>query len=430
MNPILQVALDFVDISRAVKLADEAVKGGVDWLEAGTPLIKAEGLNAIRILRKNFPTKTIVADMKTMDVGRIEVEIAAKAGANIVGVLGAASDETIKEAISAARNYGARIIVDLIEVKDVVARARQVEKLGADYIGIHIPIDEQMKGRISFDIVKKVSSVVKIPISVAGGITSENAADCIRAGASIIVVGGAITKSPDARLAAARIKQAISRRVSIKSDGYKRVTEENIKEILLKVSAANLSDALHRSPPLKNLNPIYIGKKRLVGPAFTVRTSPGDWAKPVQAIDAASPGDVIVIDAAGVGPAVWGELATTSAIVKKIAGVVIYGGIRDTTDIKKLQFPSFASVITPQAGEPKGFGEMSVTLDINGTKISPGDWVIADEDGVMILPKSIAVEFANRAMDVWEREERIRHEIKEGKKSLAEVTELLKWEKR
>jgi len=430
MKPVLQVALDFVDLARALKLAAEAVKGGADWLEAGTPLIKAEGLEAIRALKKNFPAKTIVADMKTMDVGRVEVEMASKAGASVVGILGAASDETIKESVMAARNYGSRIIVDLIEIKDIVRRAREVEKLGADFVGIHIPIDEQMRGNISFEIVKEVSRSVKIPVSVAGGITSYYAASCVRSGGSIIVVGGAITKSPDARLATLKIKRAITKGIVVKSESYHRIgTAEDIKKVLSKVSAANLSDALHRAAPVKGLMPVYISGK-VVGPAFTVRTSPGDWAKPVQAIDAASPGDIIVIDASGAGPAVWGELATTSAIVKKIAGVVIYGGIRDTSDIKKLKFPSFASVVTPQAGEPKGFGEMDVVINIGGVKVAPGDWIIADEDGVMVLPKESAVEFANRAMDVFEREERLRHEIKQGGKSLAEVAELLKWEKK
>ena len=102
----LQVALDFVDLPRALLIAREAVAGGADWVEAGTPLIKAEGLQAVRELKAAFPDKVIVADMKTMDAGRIELEYAAKAGAGVVGVLGAASDSTIKECAEAARNYG------------------------------------------------------------------------------------------------------------------------------------------------------------------------------------------------------------------------------------------------------------------------------------------------------------------------------------
>jgi len=119
---LVQVALDFVDLPRALEVAREAVAGGADWVEAGTPLIKAEGLNAVRALKAEFPELTIVADMKTMDAGRTEVEYAAKAGAGVVGVLGAASDSTIKECAEAARNYGCKLIVDMIEVADPVAR--------------------------------------------------------------------------------------------------------------------------------------------------------------------------------------------------------------------------------------------------------------------------------------------------------------------
>ena len=139
MNPIIQVALDFVELKRAIKLASEAVEGGADWLEAGTPLIKSEGLNAVRALRKQFPHHTIVADMKTADTGRIEVEIAAKSGANIVCVLGGVADSTIKECIEAGRNYGAKIMVDLLGVKDSLKRGKEVEEWGADYISIILP---------------------------------------------------------------------------------------------------------------------------------------------------------------------------------------------------------------------------------------------------------------------------------------------------
>ena len=145
MEPVLQIALDFVTLNRAMKLAAETVAGGADWLEAGTPLIKSEGLDAVRELRKRFPNHIIIADMKIMDAGRIESEAAAKAGANIIGVLGVASDATIRECIEAGKNYGFEVIVDMIGVSDVATRAKQVEELGANYVGIHIAIDEQMR---------------------------------------------------------------------------------------------------------------------------------------------------------------------------------------------------------------------------------------------------------------------------------------------
>ena len=107
----------------------------------------------------------------------------------------------------------------------------------------------------------------------------------------------------------------------------------------------------------------------MIGRAVTVRTYPGDWAKPVEAIDVAEPGDVIVIDSGGVGPAVWGELATQSAIQKGISGVVVNGAIRDSGEIRKLQFPAFAKLVMPNAGEPKGFGEIGIPINISGITI-------------------------------------------------------------
>src|SRR5262245_65831547 len=104
-RPRLQVALDFLVFSRAAKAAAEAVAGGADLLEVGTPLLKSEGLDAVRRLREQFPGTPIVADTKTMDAGRAEMEMAAKAGAAWATVLGVASASTIRECVEVGRNY-------------------------------------------------------------------------------------------------------------------------------------------------------------------------------------------------------------------------------------------------------------------------------------------------------------------------------------
>ena len=426
-RPLVQVALDFVDLPRALEVAREAVAGGADWVEAGTPLIKAEGLNAVRALKAEFPDKTIVADMKTMDAGRTEVEYAAKAGAGVVGVLGAASDSTIKECAEAARNYGCKLIVDMIEVADPVARAKRAQELGADYIGIHTAIDQQMRGEAPFDTLKAVAEAVTIPVSAAGGINSETAAAAVEAGAGIVVVGGAITKSADAEAATAEIRRAVDERVRIETTLYKRAGAADIRTVLDQVSTANVSDAWHRQPSLPGIKPLLPGA-HMCGPAVTVRTYAGDWAKPVEAIDVCKPGDVLVIDACDATPAMWGELATHSAMVKGVAGLVARGAIRDTPEIARLGFAAFSSKVCANAGEPKGFGEINVPIVISGQTVRPGDWIVGDDDGVMVLPKEQAVELANRAMDVLEKENRLRGEIDSGK-TLAEVAYLQKWEK-
>jgi 3-hexulose-6-phosphate synthase/6-phospho-3-hexuloisomerase len=430
MKPVLQVALDFLNLNRALKIAEEAVNGGVDWLEAGTPLIKSEGLNTIRELRRKFPQATIVADMKTMDVGRIETEAAAKAGANVVSILAAASDSTIRECVEAGRNYGAKIQADMIEIKkaELTKRAKAVEKLGVDYIGVHCPIDEQMKGKDPFSQLKKVTKAVNIPVACAGGINSETASLAVSAGAQIVVVGGAITKAGDPLQAARRIKKTITTGKPVWTKLFKRVSANDVSKILAQVSTSNLTDAMHRSGALRGISPILQGVK-MIGPALTVRTYPGDWAKTVQAVDRAQPGQVIVIEAAGTGPAVWGELATHGAIQRKIAGVVIDGAVRDTAEIRKLRFPVFAKLVTPAAGEPKGFGELGVPVTVGGVTVCSGDWIVGDDDGVVCIPGNKAAEVANRAMSVLEQENRLRQEIDNGS-TLAAVIELLKWEKK
>ncbi len=149
----------------------------------------------------------------------------------------------------------------------------------------------------------------------------------------------------------------------------------------------------------------------------------------MEAIDQAQPGDVLVIDAGGVGPAIWGELATNSALQRELAGVVIDGAIRDSGDIAKLGFPAFSRLVMPTPAKPKGFGEIGVPIRVGGVKVESGDWILGDDDGVVLLPQSLAVEYANRALDVLEKENRIREEIKEGR-TLAQVTDLLRWEKK
>jgi 3-hexulose-6-phosphate synthase/6-phospho-3-hexuloisomerase len=223
------------------------------------------------------------------------------------------------------------------------------------------------------------------------------------------------------------IKHAMLSGEIVKTDLYKRLDLENIREILERVSTPNISDAMHRSGELEGILPVATGLK-LVGPALTVRSYPGDWAKPVEAIDLAEEGDVIVIDAGGMGPALWGELATHSCIQRKVAGVVIDGAIRDTVEIRALGFPAFSRLITPTAGEPKGFGEINVPVKVGGRRVFPGDWMVGDDDGVVVIPRDKVVEMANRAMDVLEKENRLRGEIEAGS-TLSQVAYLEKWEK-
>ncbi len=426
MYPVLQLALDVINEKRALQIAKESVEGGVDWIEIGTPLIKSEGLQIIRQMKKAHPKKTIVADMKTMDTGALEVEIAAKAGADVVCILAAADDATIADAVKAKEKYNVKILADLIGVKDILSRAKKVESLGVDIICIHIGIDEQMKAKNPLEFVKKIRSNVNIPIAVAGGINSETAGPIVKAGASIVIVGGAITKAKDVKKATETLQKAITKQQKISSKLFKKYSSENINEAFSLVSTPNISDAMHRKGTMKNIHPIVSGA-HMLGTAVTVKTMDGDWAKPVEAIDAASPGQVLVIDAGSGKTAVWGELATWSAKIKKLAGIVIDGAARDIDEIKKIGLPVFCKYRVSCAGEPKGFGEIGATIDCDGQKVSSGDWIVGDDSGVVVIPKKDAQEIANRAVDVKEHENRLREEIQRGG-SLGGALVLEKWE--
>lgn len=195
MKPKVQVALDLTKIEKAIKIGTEAVKGGVDWIEAGTPLIKSEGVKAIKKLEEKFPEKKIIADMKTIDTGELETSLAAEAGADIISVLGHSDDKTIKEAVKASKKYDTKIISDLITVKEPYESVERLEKLGVDYIGIHTGIDQQKTGKSPMKELKPVLEKANVPIAIAGGLNAENSASAIKEGASIVIVGSAITQA-------------------------------------------------------------------------------------------------------------------------------------------------------------------------------------------------------------------------------------------
>jgi 3-hexulose-6-phosphate synthase/6-phospho-3-hexuloisomerase len=419
---ILQVALDFLDMGRALKVAKE-VSGSADWLEAGTPLIKANGMDAIRQLKKAFPDKQIVADLKIADTGDIETEMAAKAGADVVTVLGNADDQTIIHAVEAAKNFGCKVMVDLLNVDDLDERARRAEELGADYVMVHTGIDQQMAGKDVFGDLRIVSSAVDLPIAVGGGLSLDNVVKAIAGGGEIIIVGGTITKSPEAGKIAAEFRKRL-----VGKGGEKAAKkEESVETILSIVSTSNVSDAMHHRGEMHGLRPVSV-EKRFFGKAFTVKAYPGDWSKTVQAIDKAQRGDVIVIDAHESQVALWGELATRSALSRGIAGLVIDGGVRDVEEIKGLKFPIYARCVSPAAGEPKGMGELSVPITCGGVDVEPGDYILADRNGVVVIPKKRAMEISRRALYVKEKENRVKKEIEDGK-TLGQILELGKWEK-
>ncbi len=424
---VLQVALDLLELNRAVQIAKEALAGGADWIEAGTPLIKSEGMQAIRTLREQFPTAVVVADMKIADTGTMEVEIAANAGASIVCILADADDAVISEAVRASRLYGTRLMADLINVQNPVKRAKELESLGVDIIAAHIGIDQQMIGKNSLDLLRALQGEIHIPLAVAGGLDAATAGDAVKQGADIVIVGGWIVRSADVTGSTQVIRKSLDSPSLATPE--KKNTGDEIHSLLMQVSTPNISDAMHRKGALPGLVSLC-GNVKMAGKAITVRTVAGDWAKPVEAIEIADRGSVLVINNDNcVDVAPWGELATLSCIQKGIAGVVIDGAVRDIDDIRMMKFPLFARAVVPNAGEPKGFGEINAEIRCCGQTIRPGDWIVGDESGVVAIPSERAYEVARRALEVKKTEARIREEIRRGS-TLSEVSELIKWEKK
>lgn len=211
----LQVALDLRDLDEAIKIAQRSALGGVDWIEVGTPLIKSAGMEAVRRLRELFPHKVIVADLKTMDTGFLETEMAALAGADVVCILGIAPDSTIIDAVGAGKKFNVKIFTDLIGVENPVERAIQLEKLGADIIGLHIGIDQQLRSgfdKIPFPILAELKKRVKVDIGVAGGLKAETIPKAIECGADILIIGGAITRSANPEKATRSLKALMTER--------------------------------------------------------------------------------------------------------------------------------------------------------------------------------------------------------------------------
>ncbi|HEX7392217.1 MAG TPA: orotidine 5'-phosphate decarboxylase / HUMPS family protein, partial [Thermoplasmata archaeon] len=287
---------------------------------------------------------------------------------------------------------------------------------------------EQMVGGNPLSKLRGLSDAVRIPIAAAGGINSETAPAIVRAGASIVIVGGAIIKAKDVKSAARAIKKAITTGKKVPTKLFKKYSEKELRVAFGKVSSPNVADAQHKKGAMKGIHPRIAHGVKMVGRALTVHTVNGDWAKSVEAIDRAKPGDVIVIDACGGETAVWGELASWSSRVKKVSGVVIDGAARDIDAIFEMRFPCFSRHISSNAGEPKGYGGIGHEIVCGGVVVRSGDWVVGDESGVVVVPQENAVEVANRALDVFERENRVREEIKKGG-TLSSVLKLEKWEK-
>ncbi len=203
-RPVVQISLDLTDIDEALETAALALRAGVDWLEAGTPLILAEGLHGVRALRGAFPGVPVVADLKTMDGGYLEAEMMAKAGATHVVVMARAHAETVKCVVKAGRDFGVGVMGDNMICDDMVAGAKWLEDLGCDYVIHHVGYDERRGiaaagGRMPspLDRLREVVAAVRVPVQAVGGLSLEQAIRCPEYGAPLVVLGAPLTIDAD-----------------------------------------------------------------------------------------------------------------------------------------------------------------------------------------------------------------------------------------
>ncbi|MBD0376940.1 MAG: orotidine 5'-phosphate decarboxylase [Flavisolibacter sp.] len=205
MKTIIQISLDIINMDEALATAAMALRAGFDWLEAGTPLILAEGLYGVRKLRAAFPGVTIVADLKTMDGGYLEAEMMFKAGATHVVVMARAHEETIKCVVQAGKDFGGKVMGDNLACEDMVGAAKWLEDLGCDFIVHHIGYDERrgiaakgLRMPSPLDKLKEVVTAVTIPVQAVGGLTLEQAIKCPEYGAPLVVLGAPVIIDADA----------------------------------------------------------------------------------------------------------------------------------------------------------------------------------------------------------------------------------------
>ena len=208
-KPLIQMALDSLDFNATVALAEQ-VAPYVDIFEIGTPCIKHNGINLVKEMKAKFPDKLLLVDLKTMDAGEYEATPFYEAGADICTVLGVSGAATCAGVVKAAKANGAEAQIDLINVGDKAAIAKECAGLGAQIIGVHTGLDAQAAGHTPFTDLKTIADLgLDVRISVAGGINQSTAQGVVQAGASIIVVGAAIYGADSPAESAREIRELV-----------------------------------------------------------------------------------------------------------------------------------------------------------------------------------------------------------------------------
>lgn len=194
---MLQLSLDWMNMEEAVDTV-RRLYDRIDIIEVGTPMIFDYGLKCVGEMKKLFPQKIVLADMKIMDAGQQETGMAVKMGADIITVMGAANNLTIEMAVEAAHKGGKKIMVDLLGVDQIERKAIALEDMGVDYICVHTAFDMKQESDRPIEELERVKRVIRSGrTAIAGGITLKEL-DAVMAGApDVVIVGGGILNSAD-----------------------------------------------------------------------------------------------------------------------------------------------------------------------------------------------------------------------------------------
>jgi 4-hydroxy-4-methyl-2-oxoglutarate aldolase len=176
-----------------------------------------------------------------------------------------------------------------------------------------------------------------------------------------------------------------------------------------------ISDCMGRFNAMtSDMRPLFEGI-RLVGTAVTVKTLASDLAAAFKAIDLCQRGDIVVIDSHGsVSTAFWGENMTMSAMNRGVSAAVIDGACRDIEEIRKLQFPVICKGFVPNVAAVSGYGHVNVTIQCAGVAVSPGDIIVVDGNGVVVVPQAECAEILKKAQYLLETEHIVQEKIKGG----------------
>jgi 3-hexulose-6-phosphate synthase len=204
----LQVAIDLLSTADALALLNKVAEH-VDVIELGTPLIKQQGLSVVTNVKAAYPDKLVFADMKTMDAGELEADLAFNAGADIMTVLASAGDSTIAGAVKSGKAHGKAVVADMIGVADKAKRLKELKSLGVSWVELHAGLDEQAQAGYSIEKLLEVGRKAEIPFSVAGGINAQRIEGVESSGATIAVAGAAIYGAKDPEAAAKGLREKI-----------------------------------------------------------------------------------------------------------------------------------------------------------------------------------------------------------------------------